>query len=331
MELDSTYLISLPQTAIRLWGIDPRSVKGIKIVEIPVRTVQDRSLSIANKTVNELILAELGEKNYEVIARNNLNAPTVTNSILDCNVLNLAHHYPKIGKLWEVKVLDYSSLGHRSLVASDTLNLREAARSVTRNYRLRKKFSPSFIIHWDDYALERKNSLVNFGWSNGFVNSSKIIERSKNFLSNNYSRIPETLDIPLESQIVILAPHIYCTEEELICELKELVSTNQEAMSAIENCDFIVIKQHRTSEAKYRDEFTFLGKTCRVLQSPLSRAIPVEIYMHGFARSTIFSAPSSAIYSHTSNRFILKSRIGKADYAEYGLMSYRQKRIGINW
>lgn len=331
MEINSTYLISLPQTAIRLWGVDPRSVKDIKIVEIPLRTLQDRSLSIANQTVNELILAEFGEKSFEVIARNNLDGPTVSNSILDCSVLNLAHHYPKIGKLWEVKVLDYSSLGHRSLVASDTLNLREAARSVIRNYRFSKKFSPSVILHWDDYALERKNSLVNFGWSNGFVDSSKIIQRSKNFLSTNFSRIPEIVDIPLESQIVILAPHIYCTEEELIIELKELVSTNQEAMSAIDNCDFVIVKQHRTSEAKYRDEFKFLGKTCRVLQSPLSRAIPVEIYMHGFARSTIFSAPSSAIYSHTSNKFILKSRIGKADFAEYGLMSYRQKKKGMKW
>jgi hypothetical protein len=331
LELDSTYLISLPQTAIRLWGIEPRSLKDIKIVEVPVRTVQDRSLSAANQSVNELILAELGEKHYEVIARNDLEGPRVSRSILDCNVLNLAHHYPKIGKPREVKVLDYSSLGHRSLVASDTLNLREAARAATRNYRFRKKFSPSFILHWDDYASERKNSLVNFGWSNGFINSSRIIEKSRNFMSNNISRIPEIVHTPLESQIVILAPHIYCTEEELIFELKNLVFTNQEAMSAVESCDFVIVKQHRTSEVKYRDEFTFLGKRCRVLQSSLSRAVPIEIYMHGFSRSTMFSAPSSAIYSHASNTFVLKSRISKADQAEYGLMSHRHKRIGINW
>jgi len=327
IELDSTFLISLPQTAIRVWGIEPKNIKDVKIVELPIRTTQDKSLSQANQIVNKMILSELGDKDHETIARNDLDAAHAYSSVLDCNILNLAHHYPNLGRPAEVKILDYSSLGHRSLVKSDAMNPREATRATLRNYRFRKKFSPTLIVHWDDYALARRKSLINFGWSNGFVDTSLVIEKSKTFMRNNLSKIPEIVNIPLESQIVIIAPHINCTEAELIAELHNLVSTNLGARTALDNCDFILIKQHRTSILNFRNQFKIFGKTCLVLQSAVSRAIPIEIYMHGFDKSTIFSAPSSAVYSHESNTLLLHSRITRVDFKEYGLMSHRHKRI----
>ncbi len=325
----STFLISLPQSAIRLWGIDAKYLGDVKLVAIPQRTNQDSLLNNANRLANDMILSELGVRNSEIVEKDHLDEKMVLNSILDCNILNLVHHYPKLGTIREVSILDYSSLGHRTLLRSDILSLRETARALLRNFQFRNKFSPSYILHWDDYALARKESLINFGWTNDFVNTSRIEEKSKDFIVNNFLKIPEIRNVRLDSRILLISPHIKSTEAEVKFDVISLVTSNKEAMAAFTNSDHILIKQHRTSSVTISQELKILGKVCRTLQSPISRAIPIEIYIHGFANSTIFSTPSSAIYSHSCNSFLLRSQINKTDFAEYGLMSHRHQRISV--
>jgi hypothetical protein len=326
----STFLISLPQSAIRLWGIDAKYLGDVKLVEIPQRTNQDCLLNDANRQVNELVLSELGARKSEVVEKDQLDEKMVSNSILDCNILNLVHHYPKLDTIREVSILDYSSLGHRTLLRSDFLSLRETARALRRNFQFKNKFSPSYILHWDDYALARKESIINFGWSNDFVNTSRIEEKSKDFMANNLFEIPEIKDVSLDSRILLISPHIKSTQAEVKSDVISLVNSNKEAMAAFANSDYILIKQHRTSDVIISHELKILGKVCRTLQSPISRAIPIEIYIHGFANSTIFSTPSSAIYSHGCKSFLLRSQINESDIAEYGLMSHRHQRISMH-
>lgn len=192
----STFLISLPQTAIRLWGIDSKLIGNLKIVEVPVRSQNDHYLTTANQNVNKMIFSELGRTDIEFIPREELQKSHTTSSILDCNILNLAHHYPQLGKMRDVRVLDYSSLGQRSLLASDAANLREFGRAVARNLRFKKKFSPLQIFHWDDYAFSRSFQLINFGWRNDFVNTNNIKEKCSAFMNHNLWTIPELRDIP---------------------------------------------------------------------------------------------------------------------------------------
>lgn len=325
----STFLISLPQTAIRLWGIDSKLIGNLKIVEVPVRSQNDHYLTTANQNVNKMIFSELGRTDIEFIPREELQKSHTTSSILDCNILNLAHHYPQLGKMRDVRVLDYSSLGQRSLLASDAANLREFGRAVARNLRFKKKFSPLQIFHWDDYAFSRSFQLINFGWRNDFVNTNNIKEKCSAFMNHNLWTIPELRDIPQESKILIVAPHINSGEDEVINEINSLLTADQNALEAFTNCSYIIIKQHRTSTKKFTSDFKLLGKNCRVLRSDISRAIPVEIYMYGFALTYIFSAPSSAVYSHSSNSILLRNSLNRADLAEYGLMANRYKSYSL--
>lgn len=319
----SEFLISLPQTAIRMWGLDYNAINNVKLIETPTRTKQDFLLNSSNHIINKLIISEIGSLEPQFIEKKALSNLIINQSIVDCNILNLIHHYPKIESLSNVRILDYSSLGHRTLLKQDIRNIRESARAIKRNLNFKRKFSPNIIIHWDDYALNRKESLISFGWKNYFVDTAKIKATSKVFMANNIKIIPEIHDLTTDSKILLIAPHVKSREEELIHEINVLLESNEVARDAFEESEIVLIKQHRTSVENYKDIYKIKGKKYISLQSSISRAIPIEIYLHGFSRVTLLSAPSSVIYSHSSRSFLLDSKLTQEDLAEYGLMSYR--------
>lgn len=327
IETSSKFIISLPQTAIRLWGLESRNIGEIRLVETPLRTPQDISLADSNSEVNLWILGELGLESPQVIMKNELYKKTIADSYLDCNILNLSHHYSNLISVRDVKIIDYSSIGHRTLLWSDFVNLKDSLRAIHRNSKFKKKFSPQAIIHWDDYASERQNLLIDFTWSNIFVKTLRLKEKCTKFIYKHQSKIPEIRDISNDSKILLIAPHIKSQPSDVIANITHLVNSSEDAKKNFERSDYILIKHHRTSLAPFNKEFTVLGRKIRSLNSSISRAIPIEIYMHGFSSTSIFSAPSSSIYSHPSNFFLLEDQMSKEDRAEYGLMMSRHQEI----
>ena len=220
------------------------------------------------------------------------------NSLVDCQILNLINYFPNLTVPKGIKILDYSSLGHRSLVLSDLQFPIEFSRAIFRNIRFSNKFSPNLIWHWDDYGKDLKNSTLNFGWLNMFVETDLIKKLAKKFLKRNLNLFPEISKIKENDNVLIVSPDLFHNSKDISLELEVLLDSNSIVKRKFQEAKYIIIKQHRASEIDLPDYLEVRGKLVTVMNSPLSRVLPIEILIFGLSNSFLISAPSSALYSN---------------------------------
>ena len=113
-------LFMLPQTSFRLWGVQNFSIENVFQVVQPMRHPNDILFHEALKQLTNLILKHSGAIVADEIQVNSHMTFSEGLTIVDGNYLHLSHHFPKIEKVKNLTVLDYSTLGHKSLLASDT-------------------------------------------------------------------------------------------------------------------------------------------------------------------------------------------------------------------
>lgn len=314
----------LPQTALRIWGLSQQSKIKVNQIEYLVRRPFDIGIEETIYRINSLILREINlDKKLNYISKkiNHLNYNEST--IYDCHLLNLQKYYfTSIPS--KIHVLDYSTLGHRTLLSSDLRYPIEFSRAVKRNLRFKKKFAPKSIIHWDDFALKREKKLINFGWENMFCDTNSIALHAKSFLKNNLPQIDELKFINISDKIMLILPHSSDSAEKLFSQLSTML-LNPKFMNDFNSANHIFIKNHRTSTNSYPSEVTFAGKTIHCFQSNFMKLLPVEILFFGLSNTVIASVNSSSIYSNQNKSFYFIPKQTEIDKKAYGLMRKRFK------
>lgn len=314
----------LPQTAIRLWGINVEKNTYINQFKYISRRPFDADIEETIYIMNTLILEELYlTKNLKFISKKINQSDFSDNSIYDCHLLNLEKYYFTIHPK-AVSIIDYSSLGQRSLLLNDIQFPIEFSRATKRNLALRRKFSPKSIIHWDDYALKNKRFLIPFGWDNIFCDTKNIASVSNRFLKRNLSKIDEISTLSLSDKILLILPHSSDALEDFYNHLAVLF-LDPEFKCHFESADYIFVKQHRTSLIVFPGEITFGGKKIFCFQSKFMKLLPVEILLLGLSNIVIASVNSSSVYSNQSKPFYFITKQTNHDKKGFGLMRKRLK------
>ena len=320
----NAYLL-LPQTAIRFWGIPNSDLLNYHQVQIPIRSKNDEVFADWYYKLNAMILSMLNSNPTNFVEINNLHESIEQGDLVDCQILNISHHYPKFSAKNKFEIVDYSSLGNRSLLLTDLYFPMQATRSALRNFKFKRKFNPKIIWHWDDYALKQSSRLIKFGWENKFIETEKVKTRSIRFLQANKRLFPELSAFSNLENILVIAPEIGTEAEELKDQVRNLLKMSTQFSEKFDYTCNILIKQHKACHIKYPIEINIAGKKCLVANSDMLRLLPIEILLFGFSSSYIVTAPSSSIFSNSFTSSILLPVRDSNYIREYGLMIKRHK------
>jgi len=326
--LEGIFCFLLPQTTIRTWGINNFTPTELVQYEYILRRKFDERVVPTIYELNKMILeVKLPNQSISFTNANLSERNILIDPYIDCHLLNLDKYYGIKRISRNMKIIDYSSLGHRSLLFSDIRFPKEFLRAFKRNALLKREFHPREIYHWDDFAsgdLRRPN----FGWKNVFVSTKKIRDGARSFLERYQDYFPELKDVGLDKKIVLILAHNYDGVESVTKGINEILHQDSEAAEKFHNADHWILKQHRTSLVPYPDEFIIFGKRVRVLKSVESRLLPAEILTLGIQNLDLYSASSSVIFSNAATRYNFLATHASKDLNDYGLM---YKRNGIEF
>ena len=318
-------LVMLPQTTFRLWGLPKYTLSNVILVKQPIRHPNDTFFKNAISTMNKMILNHVNYNISQVLDAESKIDLSDSTSIIDCNIINLIHHFPEIKLPIRPNILDYSSIGHRSLLYSDLRFAKEFMRGAIRNFRFSRRFNPSIIIHWDDYAKSRQTQLLNFGWKNEFLDTDRIAAESGSFLMDNKHKFPELQEMDIHAKTLLIAPHLLDSYEQMIENLQNQIKVSANFAELFHNSTNIIVKRHRLSMENFPKFGILFGKRIVVANSAITRLLPIEVLILGMPDTYFYSAPSSAAFSFKHNIFLEESNLEKNDSSEYGLMLHRKK------
>ncbi len=326
--LEGVFCFLLPQTTIRTWGIDNFRPTRLFQYEYILRRKFDERVVPTIYELNKMILGvKLPNQNISFIDTELNKRSILIDPYIDCHLLNLDKYYGIKRISRNMKIVDYSSLGHRSLLFSDIRFPKEFLRAFKRNALLKRDFHPCEIYHWDDFAsgdLRRPN----FGWKNVFVSTEKIRDSARSFLEMYQDYFPELKGLSLDKRVVLILAHNYDGVESVTQRINKILYQDSEAAEKFRKADCLILKQHRTSLVPYPDEFMIFGKKIRVLKSVESRLLPAEILTLGVQNLDLYSASSSVIFSNVATRYRFLETHASKDLKDYGLM---YKRNGIQF
>jgi hypothetical protein len=315
----------LPQTTFRLWGLPKHTLSNVILVKQPIRHPNDTFFQNAITTMNKMILSHVDYKISESLNAESKIDLSNSSSIIDCNIINLIHHFPQITLPIRPNILDYSSIGHRSLLYSDLRFTKEFMRGAIRNIRFSRRFNPSNIIHWDDYAKNRKTQLINFGWKNEFLDTDRIAAVSGSFLIEYKHKFPELQELDIHARTLLIAPHLLESYEQMIENLQNQIRASAHFAEIFYDSKNVIVKRHRLSMENFPKSGMLFGKRIIVANSAITRLLPIEILILGMPDTFFYSAPSSSAFSFKHDTFLEKSNLEKNDFSEYGLMLHRRK------
>jgi hypothetical protein len=327
-----TGIILLPQTVLRFWGIP--NVESFKFfqTQLPLRYDNDHLFVDEYYKLNKMMLDVIGVKNISSIKLENTADFNKSNALIDSHILNLSFHFIGEDKISDVSVVSYASDGYSSLLLSDVRYIEPFLRGVIRSFRLKRKFNPKVIWHWDDYAKLKKNRLLNFGWDHNFINSDVVSFYAKKFLIKNIHNFQEIADFNTDKSTILIYPPVNLNIEQLFDLLNKQIAANHAFKRTYTECDQILIKQHKFCTSDYPATFNFHSKEIRVAKSINLRVLPIEILLFGFRKVTYVSPPTTSIFSSSLNftKIIWGEKIanppsGYAGAAGYELMLKRHK------
>jgi hypothetical protein len=280
--------------------------------------------------MNRMILETIKVYNVVQIEKNSQITLNPKNSLVDCQILNLINYFPNLIVPKGINILDYSSLGHRSLVLSDLKFPIEFSRAILRNIRFSKKFSPNLIWHWDDYGKNLNSSTINFGWLNKFVETDLVKNLAIKFLEHNLNLFSEISKIKKNDNILIVSTGLFHNSKDVSRELEILLDSSAIVKRKFQEAEHIIIKQHRASEIDLPDYFEVRSKLVTVMNTPLSRVLPIEILIFGLSNSFLISVPSSVLYSNNQIDYFEISIDDIDSKKAYGLNMRRKAALAKN-
>ncbi len=310
------YIAYLPQTSIRLWGVDS-SINHIIQAEYILKTNVDSNWADTIYYLNELIFEEIQLKVDGYIQPDTARRIIASKYIFDCQFVNKAHHFPGIEIVGKPRILDYSSLGHRFVGIKNLLPLGQFTRAVLRNYKFHRSKSPSEIIHWRYFWQMPNNWPIPGFWRNSFLDEKKIRKHSINFIARNHTKF-KGLPSP-DSSVLLICPAEGMTTEKLRNAIEEKFR-DPEIAKFLRTNPKCIIKQHRNDETELPDSFNILGTEIKTLNTPISRLIPSEVILLGYPQTFMLSAISSGIFCAKQELLAELSPLTEVDRKTYGFL-----------
>ena len=292
---------------------------------------RDSDITLSLYELNRLILTHAGHSVSKVYGREEKIPLGEEELIIDCQVLNLSHHYKNIPTRNKRIVIDYSNLGHRIVNFSDAYPINHFIRSLFKIYRFNRKHHISEL--WSTKSSWERDLLPisEWYWRNKFLNIEKISEHAKSFLNEHANLFQELQSAHLDKKTLFICPHTQSNIAQLSNDLQELIFKDESAAEIFFDAEAIFVKQHRISSDIYPNNFEILGRRITVLNEPMTRLLPTEILLHGIQNSYLFSTISSILFTSDPIRTWSLGKISAKDRKDYGLMLARANRAELGY
>jgi len=315
----------LPQTTFRLLGIQESMVGGKLLVQYPFnqRFGFTPEVSAALRLMSRQV-AEILNMKYVEVKDDNFDYFN-SEMLVDCHLTNLRRYYKtfKRSNYQSINVLDYSSLGHRSLVLSDLREGLDLFRALKRNYLFSQEVGARLIVHWDDYARFRQEEMMLHPWQHLFLETELVVQRSGHLLQQLTEMMVQLKFLrDIGESVVIFCPHVKQRWSQVRLQLPRLIASIEDNNSS--PLHTLIIKPHRASQAIF-PTFDRIGNSeIFVMNDSVLRNLPVELFSLGLS-SPLAGYPSSSMFSHEFGRKLLLLAGDQNDLREYGLMLGRMK------
>lgn len=323
-------VVLLPQTAFRIWGIYLPPTNFYQ-AEYIAKFSRDTEITESIYQLNSLILGHVGHNVAKFLSRDENLHTDSSELIVDCQVLNLKHHYRNIPWKRKIIIVDYSNLGHRNVNITDWFPINHFFRSLIKVLKFNRKQKIAEL--WNMRMDWERNSTAfsELFWKNKYLDLERIKELSQSFLRMNANRFPDIAKLNLDGRILLICPHTDQDLAGLLVDIKNLLQKSFSASEIFYSVDEIYVKQHRISQVQLPDKINFLSREIKVINDPLTRILPTEIFTLGLENCFLFSTISSILFSADSSRTWSLGSISKKDLKDYGFMLGRARRANIHF
>lgn len=248
------------------------------------------------------------------------------NVLLDCQAVNLMHHYSNLQNLFKFSILDYSSLGHRYISIRDLTPINHFLRALGRCLKFKRKYKVALFWNWRMPWESKGWPISSLLWKNEFLDHKLLSSKCTSFLERNSSLFPEFYGLNENSNVVLICPHTDSKFSDFLEDLDLLLQEDPDALCAYTAADRIYVKQHRIAPHSYPATFEFMGRYIEVIANPLTRNLPSEILILGMQNLILFSTLSSVVFAAQGNKVKTLGKIERRDRKDYGLMMSRAKK-----
>lgn len=315
---------------MRIWGID-LSPSYFFQEEYITKYPRDKEIKSSIYEMNKLLLSHAGHKVSEVYGKDELIPFNQhLNYLIDCQAINLLHHYKNLQHLVDYSIVDYSSLGHRYVTFSDFIPFNHFLRAIKRSYIFSRKYEVSELWNWRMPWEKNEIPFTSIFWKNSFLDQELLISKCTSFMLENFCRFPEFDGLDTDSNILLVCPHTENNFQEFFSDFNFLLDSDVKALKIFQKADRILVKQHRISEFVYPVTFNLKGKKVIVINTTFSRILPSEILLLGLKNISLFSTISSIIFAAGDKNLITLGGMSKRDSKDYGFMLGRSKKYWKN-
>jgi hypothetical protein len=319
-------VIMLPQTAVRVWGLNLNEIAEVHQAEYPLRHPNDKLLRPLIYEINERIMSACSLRVTNFISIDTPFEFENVSTLIDCQVINLLHQFPKWQPRQGFRIIDYASAPERKLQFHDTFSPIQFARALIRCRRFSAKFSPIEFMHFP-YRWSNHERALDIFWKNSFLNLVKFREISSKFLQINLEAFPELIGLDKFSDITLILPHSNETYLDFISRMS-LILQDKYYRDYFYSGGKILVKQHRHCVEHFPPEFTIQGVNFFNLSGGLSKSLPAEVLLVAYPKLTLISAPSSSLAVCDPQNTSILGPVNGEDRKHYSLLFRRLKAEG---
>ena len=311
---------------MRVWGMNQPPSLFFQL-EYITKYPRDSEIESELYSMNRLLLQHDGHEVSRIYSRNEI-IPFSNNEkvLLDCQAVNLLHHYSNLQNLSHFSILDYSSLGHRYVSVSDILPLNHFVRALVRCLKFKRKYNITSLWNWRMPWESEGWAISNLLWHNKFLDHELLTSKCRSFMDKHISLFPELSGLSASSKVLLICPHTNHDFSKFLWELQQLLESDSEALNSYKSAERIYVKQHRITPHYFPATFELLGRTIKVIEHPLTRNLPSEILLLGIQNLVLFSTISSLVFAAQKNEVKAFGKMSNKDYKDYGFMLARAKK-----
>jgi hypothetical protein len=328
--MDKAFVL-LPQTLVKMWGINFKPDTKFYQFAYPIRFKNDGQIINAIYSLNELILKEINFNFESIIEIDEKYEFDKSKIIIDSQILTLKKYYPVLKDLKNFEIVNYTMNGHPTVSLSEIFPINHFIRSLVRNLRMSKSYKPKAVWNLNYDWHDQSHPIFELFWKNKTLDLDKIKSISKSFMKNNSTKFPEFESIKVESKVLLVLPPNDISLVEFLENFENKLDQSKKFREEFESCDFVLVKQHRVSLNDFPVSFTISSKKVLSLNSALSKILPAEVILFAFPNIALFSAPSSAMFARMDIDVFTFNSFNSNERKEYGFIYHRAFRNGMRF
>ena len=328
--MDNAFVL-LPQTLVKMWGINFKPNTKFYQFAYPIRFKNDGKIINTIYSLNKLMLKEIKFNFESIIEIDKKYELKKSKIIIDSQILTLKKYYPVLNDLKNFEIVNYVTIGHPTVSLSEIFPINHFIRSIIRNLRMSKSYNPKAVWNLNYDWFDQSNPISELFWKNKILDFDKIKSISKRFMNNNLKKFPEFESIKVDSKILLVLPPYNISLVEFIKNFKNKLDSSEKFREKFQSCDFVLIKQHRIAHYDFPDSFTISSKKVLTLNSELSKILPAEVILFAYPNIVLFSAPSSAMFTRMDIDVFKFNSFNSENKKDYGFIYHRAIRNGMQF